>query len=448
MSRPGFFGARLNYGRFVERALRKVFPDHWSYLLGEVALFALLILVGTGIFLGLFYEAGLEPTVYAGGYLPMRGEVLPRAYASTLALTHDVALGDLARRVHHFAAHLFIGAIVLHAARVFFGGAFRRPRELNWVIGVALLLLAVLAGFSGYCLPYDQRGGTALRMAYTQAETLPWIGHRVVTLLGDEFPASLLLERMLLAHVLVIPALIALALGAHVLLVVLQTHTQRSRLRPAATHVVGSPLWPEQAARTAATLLVTTGVIFLLAALFPGAATWVDGPFTPERQRGMLEPDWFFYYSEGAYRLLPPIEWRLLGTRITGPFVGGALLTAAIFAVTAVVPWLDAAVYGWGGVDHHEEERARDRPLRAAFGVMGLTFLVLLSCGVLDERLAGTGPALYAFRRVLGWMVVLVPPAAFLAVFLVLRGRSAGVHRRRRPPGRGRARRRAGSSSR
>ncbi|MGH2600318.1 MAG: cytochrome b, partial [Dehalococcoidia bacterium] len=152
----------------VARGLRanlmnKVFPDHWSFLLGEIALFSFILLLLTGTFLALFFDPSMEEVVYNGSYTPLRGVEMSKAYASTLDLSFDVRGGLVMRQMHHWAALLFMAAILVHMFRHFFTGSFRKPRELNWLIGVVLFNLGFFQGFTGYSLPDDALSGTGLR---------------------------------------------------------------------------------------------------------------------------------------------------------------------------------------------------------------------------------------------------------------------------------------------
>src|SRR3712207_181912 len=119
----------------LRRTLNKVFPDHWSFLLGEIALYSFIILLLTGTYLTLFFDASMREVVYNGSYIPLKGVTMSEAYASTLNISFDVRGGLLMRQIHHWAALLFLASIVVHLMRVFFTGAYRKPRELNWVIG-------------------------------------------------------------------------------------------------------------------------------------------------------------------------------------------------------------------------------------------------------------------------------------------------------------------------
>src|SRR3954468_2998352 len=158
--------SRTGQAPFVRKTLRYVFPDHWSFLLGEIALYAFLVLVATGVFLALFFEPSSATISYGG-------EPVTHAYASAMRLSFDVPAGLLMRQTHHWAADVFLVAIVMHLLRVFFTGAFRRPRELTYAVGVLLLGAAMLEGFAGYSLVDNLLSGMGLAIAYGVAASIP-----------------------------------------------------------------------------------------------------------------------------------------------------------------------------------------------------------------------------------------------------------------------------------
>ena len=222
-----WFDDRLGASRFARSSLDKVFPDHWSFMLGEIAMYCFVLLVLTGIYLSFFFVPSDKTVVYHGSYAPLRGVQMSQAYESTIRLSFDVRAGLVMRQIHHWAALVFLATIVAHLCRVFFTGAFRRPREINWVIGVTLLILAIFNGFAGYSLPDDLLSGTGLRIAYSIALAIPVIGTWVAFLLfGGEFPAHDILSRLFVIHVLLVPAAIAILLSAHLAIVWRQKHTQ------------------------------------------------------------------------------------------------------------------------------------------------------------------------------------------------------------------------------
>lgn len=434
-----FWESRLPLRTGLQRAVRKLFPSHWSFLLGEVALFSFVVLIVTGVYLALFYRASSVPSVYAGSYAPMRGRPLPEAFVSVMTLSLDVPFGLVVRRMHHWAAHLFIASLLLHAARVFFTGAFRRPRELTWWLGLAMFAQALVSGFTGYAIPFDLRGGASIRMALTTLQSIPWVGGWLSVLaFGEEFPGSLILGRLYLVHVLLGPALIALILLGHLYLVVRFTHTDYPGPRRSESLEVGGPAWPDQAARSTTLMLLVGAFVAGLSAFLPVEAIWHYGPFQPYAFYEPLQPDWFLLWIEGAYRLLPPqLNFHLIGANFTGPFYGAVLLPTIVLGGCAIYPYLEQRMSGAIQRDHHILEDFRVTPFRTAFGSAGLSFLVLLSFGAINDRMATAWHMSVSEVNVLWRTVTLgVPPVLFLALYVAgrsIRARRVGARPRRQP---------------
>ena len=368
--------------RAAEQRLRKlfakVFPDHWSFLLGEVALYSFLVLVGTGLFLVLHFDRGPGQVVYDGAYEPLQGLEVSRPYAAALDLSFEVRGGLLARQVHHWAALVFTAAIGAHAARIFFTGAFRRPRRLNWCIGVTLLALAIANGFMGLSLLDDLLSGTGLRIAYTFAQSVPVIGPDLAFFVfAGEFPAEGMISNLYWLHVLIIPLAIGGLLAAHLAQVFARTHTQFPGGRRREGNVVGDAMWPAYLVKTTALLLIVAGGLTLLGALVQINPVWVYGPFDPAAATVPAQPDWYLQWVEGALRVFPPIGFELFGYEVPTPFLTGVALPLAWFALLYAWPFLEERVTG-DRRHHHLLDRPRDRPVRTAIGAAGLTVLGLL----------------------------------------------------------------------
>ncbi|OYV23716.1 MAG: cytochrome b, partial [Acidimicrobiales bacterium 20-64-4] len=258
---------RLGVAKGGRTFLDKIFPDHWSFMLGEIALYSFMVLMLTGVFLTLYYVPSQTVVTYNGSYLPLFGQKMSEAYASTVNLSFAVRGGLLMRQMHHWAADIFAGAIVVHMARIFFTGAFRKPRELNWTIGTTLLILAIANGFLGYSLPDDLVSGTGIRIMYSIILSVPVVGTYVAFFLfGGNFPGTDILARFFILHVLVIPLIILGLVGAHLFLLVRQKHTQFPGPGRTENNVVGSPMFPVFMAKTTGFLMFVTGVIALLGA--------------------------------------------------------------------------------------------------------------------------------------------------------------------------------------
>ena len=233
--------------------LNKVFPDHWSFMLGEIALYSFIVLLLTGTFLALFFDPSMAEITYNGSYTPLRGIEMTKAYETSLNISFDVRGGLIMRQMHHWAALLFMAAIVVHMFRMFFTGAFRKPRELNWIIGVGLFWLGFTEGFAGYSLPDDALSGTGLRIASAIMLSIPVAGSWVTTsLFGGEFPGTEILPRLYIVHVLLVPAILLALIVVHVGLVFKQKHSQWPGPGRTNQNVVGVRMFPQFAASGAA----------------------------------------------------------------------------------------------------------------------------------------------------------------------------------------------------
>ncbi|HEV8648855.1 MAG TPA: cytochrome bc complex cytochrome b subunit [Actinomycetes bacterium] len=367
-----YLDERLGAASAARKLLRKVFPDHWSFLLGEIALFCLVVLIFTGVFLTFFYTPDARTLTYAGAYAPLRGERVSAAYESVLRLSFEVRAGLIMRQTHHWAALVFVAAIVVHLCRVFFTGAFRRPRELNWVIGVVLLLLAMAMGFTGYSLPDDLLSGIGLRIANAVVLAIPVVGTWVSSLLfGGEFPAPEILSRLFVFHVMLLPALLLALVGLHLAILVLQKHTQFPGPGRTERNVVGKRFWPEQTFKSVALLLFVTAVTAGLGGLAQINPVWQYGPYEPFNVTSPAQPDWYIGFLDGALRLAGPWRIKLFGYEISEVFWPAILVPGIAFGVLTLWPWVERR-FTRDRAEHHLLDRPRDAPLRTAIGAAGL----------------------------------------------------------------------------
>lgn len=369
---------RVGGARFARTALNKVFPDHWSFMLGELVLYSFVVLLLTGVYLTFFYVPSTELVVYDGSYEPLRGVEMTAAYESTLEISFDVRAGLLMRQMHHWSALLFLATMVVHLCRVFFTGAFRKPRELNWIVGVTLLILAIFNGFAGYSLVDDQLSGTGLRIAYSIALSIPLIGTWVTSLLfGGEFPGPDIIERLYVIHILILPAIIMALIGAHLFMVVRQKHTQFPGPGRRQDNVVGERLFPTYAAKATGLFFLTVSVLCLLAGVVQINPIWIYGPFEPADVSAASQPDWYMGWLDGALRIFPNWEIRAWGFEVPNAFFPGVLMAGITFGLLFAWPFLEARVTGDHDA-HHIDDRPRQRPVRTALGVATLTFYVVL----------------------------------------------------------------------
>jgi ubiquinol-cytochrome c reductase cytochrome b subunit len=414
---------RLGTSRFARSALNKVFPDHWSFMLGEIALYCFVILLLTGTFLTFFFDPSSRPTVYNGVYAPLHGATVSEAYNSTLRLSFDVRAGLLMRQIHHWAAIVFIAAIIVHLCRIFFTGAFRRPREINWIIGVLLLILAIFNGFTGYSLPDDLLSGTGLRIAYSIALSIPFAGTWLAFLVfGGEFPSHEIITRLFVTHVLLIPAAIVLLLSVHLAILWRQKHTQFPGPGRTEHNVVGSKLWPTYAAKAAGLFCATLAVLSLLGGLAQINPVWLYGPFEPSAVTSPAQPDWFLGWVEGALRLFPAWEWTVAGHLIPNPFFPAVLLPGVTFGLLIVWPFLEQR-FTKDRDPHELLDRPRDRPLRTAIGTGVLAFYTVLFVAASNDYLAKVfGVPVGVVTNVFRVLVFVLPILLGWLVFRTMKG--------------------------
>ena len=411
-----FVDARLGAATTLRKALKYVFPDHWSFLLGEIALYAFVVLVGTGVFLALFFEPSTASTTYAGGYQTLHGEEVSLAYRSAMDLSFEVPAGLLMRQTHHWAADVFLVAIVLHLLRVFFTGAFRKPRELTYTSGVILLGAAILEGFLGYSLLDDLLSGMGLAIAYGVVMSIPFVGGDVASLLWDgEFPGGpQFASRLFIAHVFLLPAVIATLIAAHLATIVRTHHSQFAGPLRSNQNVVGIPMWPGYALRSLGLGLAVAAVLIALGGLIQINPIWQWGPYEPYYGTNGAQPDWYLGWLIGALRLMPPLEIVIAGkTVVPNPFFGGVLFPTAVFGFLLAWPWWEQR--GRATETRHLLDRPRDNPRRTAVGAAVFTFVSLVFLAGSADRLflaSGLGyqTQIWLFRIA----VIVLPPVVYL----------------------------------
>jgi len=362
--------------------MNKVFPDHWSFLLGEIALFSFIILLLTGTFLALFFDPSMTEVVYQGAYAPLRGQEMSHAYATSLDLSFDVRGGLIMRQMHHWAALLFMAAIIVHMFRIFFTGAYRKPRELNWILGVLLFWLGFLEGFAGYSLPDDALSGTGLRIASGIVLSIPVIGTWVMSsLFGGEFPGHVILDRFYILHVFLIPLILLALITVHVTLVFIQKHTQWPGPGRTNTNVIGERFVPRYTIKQAGFFMIVFAVIAFLGGLFQINPIWLFGPYRAAVVSAGSQPDWYVMFLDGSTRLMP--AWEL-----TFSIAGHQYMIPGIFWPTVVLPGiLTVLPLLWPFIEarknkdktyHNLLQRPRDVPNRTALGMMCIAFYVVL----------------------------------------------------------------------
>jgi ubiquinol-cytochrome c reductase cytochrome b subunit len=370
---------RLTIGKLAKEHLRKVFPDHWSFLLGEIALYSFIVLLLSGTFLTLFFKPSMIEVIYQGSYEPLRGIPMSEAYASTLDISFEVRGGLLMRQVHHWSALLFVAAMTVHMFRVFFTGAFRRPREINWSIGAVLLLMGLAAGFTGYSLPDDLLSGTGLRIIEGILLSIPIVGTYLSFLVfGGDYPGDDIISRLYIAHVLLVPGLILALIGAHLLIVWYQKHTQWPGPGRTEQNVVGYPLFPIYTAKAGGFFFVVSGVIVLMSAFIQINPVWFWGPYDPSQVTAGTQPDWYIGWLDGMLRIMPAWEWVIFGFTLSLNVLIPALVVPGILTVALVAyPAIERFATG-DDREHHLLDRPRNNPTRTGIGVMAIVFYGIL----------------------------------------------------------------------
>ncbi|MFC8304533.1 cytochrome bc complex cytochrome b subunit [Specibacter sp. NPDC057265] len=394
-----FVDERVGGSGILREFGRKVFPDHWSFMFGEVALYSFVILLLSGTFLTFFFDPSMAETHYHGPYVPLNGVEMSVAYDSTLKLSFEVRGGLFMRQVHHWSALLFVASVAVHMLRVFFTGAFRKPRELNWVVGSVLLILSLAAGFTGYSLPDDLLSGNGLRIIDGVVKSVPIVGTYIsFFLFGGEFPGTAIIGRLYMLHIMLVPAMILLMIAIHLFMVVVHKHTQYPGPGRNDRNVVGYPLGPVYAAKAGGFFFIVFGVIAAISAFFQINPVWNYGPYDPSPVSAGTQPDWYIGFVDGALRLMPgwwfnlPMEWVIpmpwgdntLSFNVLGP----ALLPAGLlFAVMFAYPWIERWVTR-DNREHHVLDRPRNAPTRTAIGVAGLIFYCVMWAAASSDLIA------------------------------------------------------------
>ncbi|CAB0906657.1 menaquinol-cytochrome c reductase cytochrome b subunit [Corynebacterium diphtheriae] len=406
----------------IRRQINKVFPTHWSFMLGEIALYSFIILLLTGVYLTLFFDPSITKVIYDGAYLPLNGVEMSRAYETALNLSFEVRGGLFIRQMHHWAALTFMVSMTVHMLRIFFTGAFRRPREANWIIGCVLLFLGMAEGFMGYSLPDDLLSGVGLRIMSAIILALPIIGTWLHWLIfGGDFPSDLMLDRFYIAHVLIIPGIILGLIAAHLALVWYQKHTQFPGAGRTENNVVGVRILPVFILETSSFGLVTFGVLALLAGLTSINAIWNLGPYNPSQVSAGSQPDIYMLWTDGAARVMPAWELYIGNYTIPGAF-WVALLCGVLVGLLVGYPFIEKRITG-DDAHHNLLQRPRDVPVRTSLGVMAIVFYFLLT-------LSG-GNDLFAYHfevslNAMTWVgrigLIVLPPLAYFITYRICLG--------------------------
>jgi len=414
--------SRYTISGVLRPQLNKVFPTHWSFMLGEMALYSFIILLLTGVYLALFFDPSITKVIYDGGYLPLNGVEMSRAYATALDISFEVRGGLFIRQMHHWAALMFMMAMFAHMLRIFFTGAFRRPREANWIIGVVLILLGMIEGFLGYSLPDDLLSGVGLRIMSAIIVGLPIIGTWIHwAIFGGDFPSDLMLDRFYIMHVLILPGIILALIAGHLLMVWFQKHTQFPGPGRTENNVVGIRILPVFAVKAVGFGLLVFGVLALMAGVTTINAIWNLGPYNPSQVSAGSQPDVYMLWTDGAARVMPAWELYLGNYTIPGVF-WVALMAGVMVVLLLLYPFLEKKMLG-DDAHHNLLQRPRDVPVRTGIGVMGITFFLLLTLSGGNDLFA------YHFQislNAMTWVgrigLIVLPPLAYFITYRICVG--------------------------
>ena len=388
-----YLDQRTGIGGAVKYFARKVFPDHWSFFLGEIALYSFVTLLISGVFLTLFFVPSMGETHYHGPWPAMNGVEMSEAFASTLRLSFEVRGGLLMRQIHHWAALIFMASIVVHMMRVFFTGAFRKPREINWLVGFVLLILGLAAGFSGYSLPDDVLSGNGLRITDGVVKAIPILGSYLsYFIFGGEFPGHDLIPRLFTVHILLVPglilALVGAAIGGHLILMIVNKHTQFAGPGRTENNVVGVPIMPVFAAKAGGFFFVVFGVLMAIASTVTINPIWNYGPYDPSPVSAGTQPDWYIGFADGMLRLIPPhLESVIFGFTFTWYILIPIAILVLFIVLVAIYPFIEAFITG-DKREHHIADRPRNAPTRTAIGAAGVTFYAVMWAAASSDLIA------------------------------------------------------------
>jgi ubiquinol-cytochrome c reductase cytochrome b subunit len=416
---------RTGISYVVKEFGRKIFPDHWSFMLGEVALYSFVIILFTGTFLTFFFQASMAEVTYNGSYGPLKGLEMSAAMQSALHISFEIRGGLLIRQVHHWAALLFIASIGLHMLRIFFTGAFRKPRELNWSIGFVLFILAMAEGFTGYSLPDDLLSGNGLRIIAGMVQGIPFVGSWIGWLLfGGEFPGTAIVGRLYTLHILLLPAAVLAFIALHLVFVVTHKHTQFAGPGRTNENVIGYPILPVYAAKAGGFFFIVFGVLMLIGSFFAINPIWVYGPYDPSPVSAGTQPDWYIGFADGALRLMPgwlggpggiPMEFHLFNTTYSLNILIPVVVLGLFIVVVMAYPFLEAWITG-DKREHHIADRPRNVPTRTAIGAAGVTFYAVLWAAASSDLVATHFQiSIESVITILQFLLFLGPVAAYFA---------------------------------
>ena len=366
------FGRRVS--DVVAGLRRRTVPNHWTNLFGVVTLACIIVLIVTGVLLMFWYTPSSDLTTYTGGYLPLQGAEVSKAFASTMYITFEVPGGLLIRQAHHWAGLLLPASIIMQILTTFFTGAFRRPRRAMWVLLFLIFIVALAGGWSGYALPDDMLSGTGLRITEGIARGIPLVGTWLSFLLfGGEFPGQII-ENLYPLHVAIVPALLILLVAVRAFAAWRHRPPQFPGLGRSEKNIVGVPVLPTAAARAGGLMFIVIGLIMVISAVVTVNPIWLYGPASPGDAGAGSQPDWYTGFLDGALRLVPAgWEFVWLDRTWTLALLVPLGVVTVFLLLVLVYPFVEEWISG-DHRDHHLLDRPRNTPTRTGIGVAAIVF--------------------------------------------------------------------------
>ena len=314
-------------------------PNHlkrWWFALGGTPAYLFVIQIVTGILLAFYYEP--SPAT---------------AYESVRYITEEAAFGWYLRSLHKWAATLMIAAVILHQMRVYFTGAYRKPREINWMVGMCLLLATLMTGFTGYSLVYEQLSYWGATVGANITDTVPYVGGfmKRMLLAGDVYNGKTL-SRFFILHAAVLPVTIILLVAVHVAIIRMQGITEFKFEDEPEGPSRSFNFFPDHLMTELTIGLVLMVVLSALASIFPAA---MGPPADPLTTPEVIKPEWFFYVA---------FRWLKL-------FTG----TAAVLSMGLIV----LTMFCWPFIDAEIRKRTKFQEASVWIGILGVIFIVGLT---------------------------------------------------------------------
>lgn len=368
---------RTSIAQVAQSLRRSAVPDHWSLFFGQIAVASFLICSLSGIFVMFFYEPSTAPVTYEGSYAGLRGIEMSRALESTVHLSFEVRGGLLMRQLHHWSASVMIAAVMMHLLRIFFTGAFRKPRELTWLLWFGILLVAMSAGLAGHILPDDSLSGTSLLVMDGLLKGIPIIGTWLSSLVFQgRFPTGAI-DTFYPLHTIILPAIIVVFMIAIGLLNLRYRSAHFRGPGRTESNIVGRP-FTVTLVKSFGLFCIVFGVLFVMAAVAQVNPVWTYGSADPSVASAGGAALWYLAFLDGTQRLVPPGWEFVLFDHSWTPAIIVPLAVGGLFFLTAMIyPFIERWITG-DDAEHQRLVRPRTTPTRTGIGVAGMVFYGVL----------------------------------------------------------------------